>query len=146
MRQSHPEIMSHKYVIPHPGSCCHKRAMRYLPIALLLPLAVVSTSVVADEPVIERVTANPSAGGWRFDVTLSHPDTGWDHYADGWRVLDMDGNALGLRVLVHPHETEQPFTRSLGGVEVPEGTTQVQIQSRCLVDGWSEQKMTVTLN
>jgi len=47
---------------------------------------------------------------------------------------------------VHPHETEQPFTRSLGGVRVPDGTTQVQIQSRCLIDGWSVQKQIVALN
>jgi len=107
---------------------------------------LISTPVVADEPVIENATANQSSGDWRFDVTLSHPDTGWDHYADGWRVLDMDGNQLGLRVLVHPHVDEQPFTRSLGGVAIPAGTKQVQIQSRCLVDGWSIQTATVLVN
>ena len=120
--------------------------MKHLSFALLLPFALISTPVIADEPVIEKVAASHSSGGWRFDVTLSHPDTGWEHYADGWRVLDMDGNELGLRVLVHPHEAEQPFTRSLGGVTVPAGTKQVQIQSRCLVDGWSTHTKTVTLN
>ena len=120
--------------------------MRHLTLALLLPLILGALPVLADEPVTEKVNASGASGVWRFDVTLSHPDTGWDHYADGWRVLDMEGNELGLRVLVHPHETEQPFTRSLGGVRVPDGTTQVQIQSRCLIDGWSVQKQIVALN
>lgn len=92
----------------------------------------------ADPPVIEQVAATQTASGWRFDVTLRHPDTGWDHYADGWRVLDMDGAELGMRVLAHPHETEQPFTRSLSGVQLPPGARQAQIQARCSVDGWSD--------
>ena len=99
---------------------------------------------LADSPTINAVKASQGASGWRFDVTLSHPDSGWDHYADGWQVLDMQGNTLGVRVLAHPHVNEQPFTRSLI-VQVPEGTTQVQIEARCLVDGWTDQPQTVTL-
>jgi len=91
----------------------------------------------ADPPDIVSVVANQFGGSWRFDVTLAHPDTGWDHYADGWRVLDMAGSEIGLRTLYHPHETEQPFTRSLSDVELPAGTTQVRIQARCNVDGWT---------
>ncbi|MBD3680098.1 MAG: hypothetical protein HUJ27_17060 [Rhodobacteraceae bacterium] len=110
--------------------------------ALLLAAPV---PALADPPVIERVAATPGNDGWRFDVTLSHPDTGWEHYADAWRVLDMAGNELGLRVLAHPHVAEQPFTRALSGVLIPEGMSQVQIQARCLVDGWAEESVTVDL-
>ncbi|QBF33180.1 hypothetical protein [Thalassococcus sp. S3] len=108
--------------------------MRYFFAVFALLLAA---PLAADPPQIEEVTATKSGTTWRFDVTIRHPDTGWDHYADGWRVLDMDGNELGMRVLHHPHETEQPFTRSLSGVAIPEGLTQVQIEARCSVDGWS---------
>ena len=113
--------------------------MKYLLTSLLL-----ATPALADPPDIDRVRATQTGDTWRFDVTISHPDTGWDHYADGWRVLDMDGNELGLRVLHHPHVDEQPFTRSLSGVAIPAGTTQVQIEARCSVDGWSTIE-TVTL-
>ncbi|MEL6450238.1 MAG: hypothetical protein AAFQ19_03185 [Pseudomonadota bacterium] len=107
--------------------------MRYL---LLLLLA--AAPALAEEPVIEDVIVTRTAPDtYRFDVTISHPDTGWDHYADGWRVLDMDGNELGLRVLFHPHVTEQPFTRSLSGVVIPAGTVQVQVQARDLPAGWN---------
>ncbi|MEP2027330.1 MAG: hypothetical protein ABJI96_01330 [Paracoccaceae bacterium] len=112
---------------------------------LLGALIAFTTPVWADPSVIETVNATESNGTWRFDVTLSHPDTGWDHYTDGWRVLSMDGKELGMRVLHHPHENEQPFTRSLSGVLLPPGTQQVQIQARCSVDGWDKATKTVKL-
>ena len=107
---------------------------------------LLATSTQADPAVIEAVKGMQAGNTWRFDVTLSHPDTGWDHYADGWRVLSMDGTVLGTRVLHHPHVDEQPFTRSLGGVMIPDGTTQVQIQARDNVGGWSEDTTVVDLN
>lgn len=118
-----------------------------LSLALLGSFAPAITGpAVADEPVIEAVKATQSSDGtWRFDVTIRHPDTGWEHYADGWRVLDMDGNELGLRVLYHPHVNEQPFTRSLSGVPIPEGTRQVQIQARDLPKGWNSNTLTFDL-
>jgi hypothetical protein len=116
--------------------------MKYL---LLCTILAVGTPVWANPSVIETVNATESGGTWRFDVTLSHPDTGWEHYADGWRVLTMDGNELGMRVLHHPHTDEQPFTRSLSGVLLPPGTKQVKIQARCLVDGWHSATKTVDL-
>lgn len=67
---------------------------------------------------------------------MSHPDRGWDHYADGWRVLTPDGRELGLRVLHHPHETEQPFTRGLT-LSLPDGIARLQIEPRCNRDGWT---------
>ena len=110
-----------------------------------LTFALLATSAAADPVSIDRVVATATGDTWRFDVTLSHPDTGWDHYADGWRVLDMDGNELGMRVLYHPHVEEQPFTRSLSGVVIPAGLSEVQIEARCSVDGWTTLK-TVALN
>lgn len=106
-----------------------------------LAIAFLAGPAFADAPVVENVTVN----GDRFSVTLSHPDTGWDHYADGWEVLDADGNSLGIRKLLHPHVTEQPFTRSLSGVVVPEGAAVVYVRARCNVDGWSDALFEVRL-
>ena len=104
-------------------------------------LALCAAPAFADGPIVENVTVN----GDRFDVTLLHPDTGWDHYADAWEVLDSAGNSLGLRALLHPHVTEQPFTRSLSGVQIPEGVTSVFVRARCNVDGWSDHLLEVRL-
>ncbi len=101
-------------------------------------LVLTAMPAFADAPVIQDVNARKSGALWTFDVTLSHNDTGWDHYADGWRVVDQDGNVLGLRNLAHPHINEQPFTRSLSGVQIPEGVTEVGIQARDNISGWSD--------
>jgi hypothetical protein len=84
--------------------------MKYI-IPLLLAMA---GPALADEPQIEAAKAVKAGSTWRFDLTLRHPDTGWDHYADGWEVLTPDGASLGLRVLVHPHGTngEQKIIQS----------------------------------
>jgi len=103
-----------------------------------LVLLVVAAPGLADPPVIEAVEADPAGAGWRFSVTLSHGDTGWDDYADGWRVETPGGEILGTRELLHPHVEEQPFTRSLSGVAVPEGLTEVVVRARDSVGGWAD--------
>jgi hypothetical protein len=71
-----------------------------------------------------------SGGTYRFEVTVRHADTGWDHYADRFEVLAPDGSVLGVRTLYHPHVAEQPFTRSLSGVQIPEHLGRVRIRAR----------------
>ena len=113
---------------------------------LLLSLCLAATApALADPPVIEDVQAERGDIGWRVSVTLSHPDTGWDHYADGWEVLDKDGNRIGLRELHHPHVSEQPFTRSLNAVMVPDGARRIFVRARCSVDGWNTDSTAVAL-
>ena len=108
---------------------------------LIAIIALLAVPAFADAPVVENVIVS----GDRFNVTLSHPDTGWDHYADGWEVLDADGNSLGIRELLHPHVAEQPFTRSLSGVNIPQGAQVVYVRARCNVDGWSDDLFEVRL-
>ena len=82
---------------------------------------------------IRQAEAN---GRFDIEVTLRHADTGWDHYADGWRVLAPDGSVLGERTLFHPHVNEQPFTRSLASVQIPEEAKIVFVQARTNKGGW----------
>ncbi|SDK47558.1 hypothetical protein [Aliiruegeria lutimaris] len=96
-----------------------------------------ATPVMADPAVIEAVEARAMSNGWHFSVTLRHGDTGWDDYADGWRVLAPDGSVLGTRVLAHPHVNEQPFTRSLSGVAIPDTIAKVRIEASTSPEGWS---------
>ncbi|MDU8909993.1 hypothetical protein [Aestuariicoccus sp. MJ-SS9] len=105
---------------------------------IILALALATGPALADSPRIVGADAQQSGPSWRVSVTLAHPDTGWDHYADGWRIEDVDGTVLGTRDLAHPHVMEQPFTRSLSGVSLPDGTRRVLIRARCNQDGWGE--------
>ncbi len=74
--------------------------------------------------------------GFNFDVTVSSADTGWDKYADAWVVRGPEGEVLGERVLTHPHENEQPFTRSLSDVIIPSGVDEITIAARDSVLGF----------
>ncbi|MCP4433406.1 MAG: hypothetical protein GY806_20710 [Gammaproteobacteria bacterium] len=81
----------------------------------------------------------------RFSVTLEHADTGWEHYANQWDIVTLDDQVLGSRVLYHPHVDEQPFTRSLSGVSIPDSVKQVKVRARDLKHGYSAQEFVVDL-
>lgn len=100
--------------------------------------AVAFQAVHAGEVEILEVHVREGKGGaYSFDVTLRHDDKGWEHYADRWDVLAPDGTVLGGRILHHPHVDEQPFTRSLSGVEVPQLIRTVKIRAHDKVHGYS---------
>lgn len=93
-----------------------------------------------------------SDGTWTFHVTVEHPDSGWEDYADGWDVVTPDGEVLKpdpdsafTRLLLHPHEGEQPFTRSQSRIAIPSGTTQVRVRAHDLVDGYGGREVVVDL-
>ena len=100
-----------------------------------LALGLIALPAFAGEAEITQVSASKSGDNWRFDVTVRHDDAGWDHYADGWRIFAPDGTELGYRELLHPHVEEQPFTRSLSGVSIPEGVTVVILRAEDSVLG-----------
>ena len=91
-------------------------------------------------------------GAWTFHVTVEHPDTGWEDYADGWDVLTPDDEVLKpdpdspfTRLLLHPHENEQPFTRSQSGIVIPSGVSRVLVRAHDLVDGYGGRAVWVDL-
>jgi len=89
--------------------------------------------------------ALPSGDGWRFTVSIEHADSGWEHYADAWRVVTENGDLLGERTLMHPHESEQPFTRSLDGVKIPKNIKVVYIEAHDSLHGWNSQRVKIDL-
>ncbi len=118
--------------------------MRRLILAALLCLPP-AAALAGEADVIDVKARKSGAGSWSFNVTVRHADEGWDHYADAWDVLAPDGTVLGTRTLLHPHETEQPFTRSLSGVRVPAGVTEVRIRARDSVHEYGGKEFTVKL-
>lgn len=105
-------------------------------------------TVPAVQPCADVVDARLSRTGdaHRIDVTVRSGDTGWDKYADAWVVRTLDGEVLGERVLAHPHETEQPFTRSLSGVIIPDGVAEVEVAARDSVNGFCGETLTVAVS
>ena len=129
---------------------------------LLVSCSVTPTAAPTATPIPEASDANANVtyvravqsddGTWTFHVTVEHPDTGWEDYADGWDVVTPDGQVLKpdpesafTRTLLHPHENEQPFTRSQRSIEIPESVTQVRLRAHDIVDGFGGQDVVVDL-
>lgn len=113
---------------------------------LVFAVCLFATLVQADPAVVKDAQATKGGNTWQVSVTLSHGDTGWDDYADGWRVVGDDGTVFGTRELLHPHVNEQPFTRSLSGVRIPDGIDTVYVEARTNVDGWGAVRFPLVLN
>ncbi len=102
--------------------------------------------------VVNAQARNTAPGEWSFSVTVSHPDTGWEDYADGWDIVLPDGTVVKpaaneefTRTLWHPHVNEQPFTRSQGGVKIPAGVNQVTVRAHDKQDGFGGKTVILTL-
>lgn len=114
--------------------------------ASVLVFAVAAGNAIAGEPAVVAAKAEQEPGGsYRFEVTVRHADAGWSHYADKWDVVAPDGTVLATRVLLHPHEDEQPFTRDQGGVRVPAGIRSVVVRVHDKVHGYGTKTATVDL-
>jgi hypothetical protein len=120
-----------------------------LDFALLSPSIAQGTTQVAEQQrfpdVIAAKVRASGAGQFDFDVTLSSPYDTPQRYADAFRVSTLEGKQLGERVLLHDHQTEQPFTRDLYGVKIPAGIKKVRIQGRDQKYGYGGKTMDVSL-
>jgi hypothetical protein len=87
-------------------------------------------------PDVIGAQAQHTGDSWTVSATLSSPYDTPERYADAWRVVDPEGNELGIRILGHDHASEQPFTRSLADLEIPADVTTVTIEGRDLANGW----------
>jgi hypothetical protein len=97
-------------------------------------------------PDVIAVKARASgAAQFDFDVTISSSYDTPQRYADGFRVLTLAGEVLGERKLLHDHQHEQPFTRDLYGVKIPEGVKRVRVQARDQQHGYGGKAVEVDL-
>ena len=76
---------------------------------------------------------------------MRHQDSGWERYANRWEVVAPDGTILGVRELLHPHDEEQPFTRSLAGVAIADELASVTVRANDLAHGFGGREMTLAL-
>jgi len=118
------------------------------PIVFVLCLTALFAPGLAsagEADVLNATARKTGAETWTIPATVRHDDTGWEHYADAFQVLTTDGQELGLRILYHPHETEQPFTRSLSGVHIPPDIAEVVVRARDKVHGYGGRAFTLRL-
>jgi hypothetical protein len=89
-------------------------------------------------------------GTWTLTVRLEHNDEvlpdGSEHYADRWEVVDpRTEEILAVRVLLHSHINEMPFSRSLSGIVIPEGLDRVIVRAACTHHGFEGRQVVVPL-
>lgn len=68
-----------------------------------------------------RFSREVDPGTFSMGATVRHHDQGWDDYAD---TIVFEGAENGRLALQHPHDDEQPFTRSKDNVRA-EGRVRV---------------------
>ena len=106
---------------------------------ITIALLFITTSLFANEVKIIKVKANCDTNRiCTFNVTLKHEDSGWKHFANKWEIYTPNDKVIATRTLFHPHEHEQPFTRSLSGVKIPKGINKVIIKAHDNVHGYAK--------
>lgn len=136
----------------------NRRILKYRRLVAMLLWGAIAAAVPlaarqGDADVTFVRAIDEGSGLWTFHVTVAHPDTGWEDYADGWDVVLPDGTVVKpdagepfTRVLLHPHVNEQPFTRSQRGIRIPPETEYVTVRAHDLVDGWGGREVRVDLS
>ena len=127
------------------GNMKHIFNIRVLLLAVVSGLPALMPAHAGEADVVSVKHTKASDGTYRFDVSVRHADDGWEHYADKWQVVGPDGTVLGERVLAHPHDNEQPFTRSQSGIEIPADVGSVTVRAHDKVHGWGGAELSVKL-
>ncbi|MBI3375362.1 MAG: hypothetical protein HY017_26890 [Betaproteobacteria bacterium] len=95
--------------------------------------------------VVDVKVRAPGEGKFDFDVTISSPYDSPQRYADGFRILGADRVVHAVRVLLHDHANEQPFTRDLYGVVIPPPVRFVVVEARDRKNGYGGRTVRVEL-
>ena len=119
--------------------------VRLTPLLTVAMMLIAGPLVAGEADVINVTVVKTAVDIYGFSVTVRHDDTGWEHYADKWEVLELDQNVLATRTLYHPHVDEQPFTRSLSAVKIPAAVGGVNLRAHCSVHGYGGQEFPVDL-
>lgn len=110
-----------------------------------LLLSIIGVAHAGEADIVDARAHLNADGTFRIEASVSHDDTGWEHYADGFDIVAPDGTVLATRVLAHPHVGENPFTRSASKVDVPEGVETVIVRAHDLVHGYGGVEFTLEL-
>jgi len=72
--------------------------MRHSTLCALLILCFVGSVFGGEADVVAVEVKSPGNQTYSFNVTVSHADQGWDHYADRWELIAPDGEILARGV------------------------------------------------
>lgn len=108
------------------------RSLKHLCLKMAVVIGLfahVSSATAGEADVIKATIKKNADGTYRIDATVKSRDRGWDYYADRIEAVTRDGKILGTRILVHPHDDEQPFTRELDQLKIPPGIKEIVVRA-----------------
>jgi hypothetical protein len=139
-----PSIVSE--VLPMNPPAVSATRLAFVVVALAVLTSPAKSQPEQRFPDVIAVKVKVAAPGvFDFDVTVSSPYDTPARYADGFRVSNTEGKVLGERKLLHDHQTEQPFTRDLYSVKIPDGIAKVVVQARDQKYGYGGKTVEVLL-
>jgi len=112
-------------------------------MTLALAVLVCAPAWAGKADVVDAEVGVLGDGRIQVSATIRHADSGWDHYADQFEVLDGEGNVIETRELLHPHVDEQPFTRSTQPFTTPVGTDILIVRARDSRHGYGGKELTL---
>lgn len=115
-------------------------------VAALCAFAAATPAYAGEAEIIAAEARQAGDGTWTVSATIRHADEGWDHYSDAFEVLGPNDEVLATRILHHPHVDEQPFTRSISGVAVPDGVVRLRVRARDSVHGYGSEDVLIELD
>jgi hypothetical protein len=128
------------------NSFARRQQVASLIAVILLSVAAISHAAITLFPDVLRAEVRMSGRDtFDFDVTVSSRYDSPARYADAFRVTTKAGQVLGERILTHDHADEQPFTRDLYGVKIPQGIKVVSIQARDQLSGYGGKSIDIVL-
>jgi hypothetical protein len=106
-----------------------------------------AAAAAAEQQFPDVIDAELGASGDDFTiaVTISSPYDTPDRYADGWRVLNPDGEVLAEHTLGHDHASEQPFTRTSSSFSIPRDVSEVEVEGRDQANGYGGETVTISV-
>jgi len=102
-------------------------ALRAAVLAVMFSISPPGTAGEAD--VIAASVRATAERVYRFDVTIRSRDRGWDYYCERFEIVTPAGAVIATRVLLHPHDDEQPFTRELEDVRIARDIDRVRVRA-----------------
>ncbi len=124
-----------------------------LTIGLVGLMSRATADSIADADVLKVNAHLQTTDIWQFSVTVSHPDTGWEDYTDGWDVVLPGGEVVKpnpseqfTRTLWHPHVGQQRFSRSQSGIVIPATIHSVTVRAHDKLHGFGGKEIEVDLD
>lgn len=115
-------------------------------IALILLATFLAPALYAGDANVRDVRVHKvDTTHFDFEVIVSHPDTGMDHFADKIEIRGKDGKIYSSQPIIKPHVDDQPFRTIIEKVQIPADVKEVIVRASARPHGVGGETFTAKL-